>query len=344
MKPLISCVVAICNVEKYLDECITSLLEQNYSNIEIILVDDGSTDSSGNICDTFSEKDKRIRVIHQLNAGANCARNAGLAIATGKWVYFMDGDDYVNKDVFSFLEDYYGMMYDVLFFSNCIFVNGKIKNITYKYDKIEFTDKRDFYELSLATMDRYGDSKYNFKVIDAVSIWNKLYRKDFLIENKLTFVDGFPKTQDLSFNLLVYEKAKKGLFINHQGYVYRINNDSVSKRFQMDMPEKIELMIKWYKEYERKNHDERTYNALMGRILTFMRTGVVRYYCSSQNPEKYKKRKQDFLQFVNKFELNDISINLTLPIKEKILSYCIIRRRFWLCEILTKGLEMYGKK
>jgi glycosyltransferase involved in cell wall biosynthesis len=95
---LISIIVPVYNVENYLSKCIESLLSQSYENIEVILVDDGSTDSSGEICDRFALKDKRIKVIHQENAGVSASRNKALKFANGQWLMFVDSDDYVEKD------------------------------------------------------------------------------------------------------------------------------------------------------------------------------------------------------------------------------------------------------
>lgn len=99
MNDLISLIVPIYNVEKYLDKCIDTIINQTYSNIEIILVDDGSTDASGEICDKWKKKDNRITVIHKLNGGLSSARNAGIDIATGKYIGFIDSDDYIDLEM-----------------------------------------------------------------------------------------------------------------------------------------------------------------------------------------------------------------------------------------------------
>ena len=98
---LLSAIVAVYNVENYISECITSICNQTYSNIEVILVDDGSTDNSGNICDSFAEKDIRIKVIHQKNQGVSCARNAGLDAMHGEYMTIIDSDDYVLPEAFA---------------------------------------------------------------------------------------------------------------------------------------------------------------------------------------------------------------------------------------------------
>ena len=103
MDKLISIIIPVYNVSKYLDKCVKSILLQTYSNLEIILVNDGSTDGSGVLCDELKKTDKRICVIHKPNGGLSDARNAGLDIATGDYIGFVDSDDYVEPDMFQIL-------------------------------------------------------------------------------------------------------------------------------------------------------------------------------------------------------------------------------------------------
>ena len=100
---LLTIVVPSYNVEKYLNRCVDSVLKQTYKNLEIILVDDGSTDCSGKICDSIKEKDCRVNVIHKQNGGLSSARNAGLDVATGDFIGFIDSDDWVTEDMYEYL-------------------------------------------------------------------------------------------------------------------------------------------------------------------------------------------------------------------------------------------------
>ena len=100
---LISVIIPVYNVEEYLRECIDSVLNQTFSDFEVILVNDGSTDSSGEICDEYVEKDERVTVIHQKNGGLSVARNIGLSEANGKYVYFLDSDDYISENALATL-------------------------------------------------------------------------------------------------------------------------------------------------------------------------------------------------------------------------------------------------
>ena len=97
---LISVIVPVYNVEQYLDRCVCSILNQTYQNLEIILVDDGATDSSGRMCDEYAKRDERIKVVHKQNGGLSDARNAGLAAATGEYIGYVDSDDWIEPDMY----------------------------------------------------------------------------------------------------------------------------------------------------------------------------------------------------------------------------------------------------
>ena len=103
MNPMISVIVPIYNVEKYLARCVDSIVNQTYKNLEIILVDDGSPDRCPQMCDDYAEKDSRIKVIHKKNGGLSDARNAGMAVATGEYISFIDSDDWIETSMFELL-------------------------------------------------------------------------------------------------------------------------------------------------------------------------------------------------------------------------------------------------
>ena len=102
---MISIIIPIYNVEKYLEKCLDSILNQTYKNLEIILIDDGSTDNSPNICNSYCEKDKRIKIIHKNNEGVSSARNKGIELSKGKYIVFIDSDDYVSNEHIEVLYD-----------------------------------------------------------------------------------------------------------------------------------------------------------------------------------------------------------------------------------------------
>lgn len=169
---MISVIVPVYNVEKYLNRCVDSIINQTYTDLEIILVDDGSTDSSGSICDEYAKKDERIKVIHKENGGLSDARNTGVASATGDYVSFIDSDDYIEPDMMELLITTIGDC-DM---STCGAFNDYASGSTPQYtgDDLSFeTDNEKAFELILEG-----------KLIPA-SIWNKLIKAN--IAKKIQF-------------------------------------------------------------------------------------------------------------------------------------------------------------
>ena len=136
---LVSIIIPIYNVEKHLDQCITSVLNQSYRNLQIILINDGSTDSSGKICENWKKKDERIIVYHQINSGVSVARNNGIKIAKGYFIFFLDSDDFIDKGVIEEL---------VLNYDKDIVVGINYKNVFKKTLKMNLNyglyDNRDY--------------------------------------------------------------------------------------------------------------------------------------------------------------------------------------------------------
>lgn len=178
MNPLISFVVPVFNVEEYLEQCVSSILNQTYRNIEVILVDDGSTDNSGNICDSFSKTDKRVHVIHKSNGGLSSARNAGLRVVSGKYLIFTDSDDFVSpKMAETMFETISSTDSDLVL---CGFAyTDEAGNVTTQFneDNTPGEYKTDFLLSRIAAGWTFG----------AIA-WNKLYRKE-LFDN-LWFAEG----------------------------------------------------------------------------------------------------------------------------------------------------------
>ncbi|WP_026506346.1 glycosyltransferase [Butyrivibrio sp. MC2013] len=345
-EPLISCIVTIYNVAPYIERCIKSFLFQDYKNIELILINDGSTDGSEEICQKYALEDNRIKLVNQNNQGANRARNKGIDLSSGEWIYIADGDDYVTADVFSSLVQYLNMDYEIIIFNYERIENGKriIGSKKQSDTIIELNTDKDFEQLRLSTMDRLGRYEYNYKIFDSVTACNKLYRSNMIISNNLRFVPDFPKLQDLTFNLMVYDVAQKAIFINHIGYVYCLNENSVTKRYQSDFPDKMRVMLDWFEKYLKKHNTESMKNAYFGRVVTIFRTAIVLYFCNIRNTDSYTSRKVIFNDFYNDYllpvNMNGFKVGY-LPIQERLLSFLILKRQFWACELLNRIRNTY---
>lgn len=216
MEELVSIIVPIYNVEKYLNKCIDSILNQTYKNLEIILVDDNSPDNCPKICDEYAKQDTRIKVIHKENGGLSSARNAGLDICTGEYIAFVDSDDYVEKD---YILDLYKTIKD----SNAdISVCGfnKIDLYTNKIIGV-YQDKKFLYD---------DTTKFEFLFRDdhvtSVVAWNKLYRKE--IFNNLKYPEGhIHEDEYIVYDLI--KNTKNGIATTENVlYNYIIRNDSIT--------------------------------------------------------------------------------------------------------------------
>lgn len=210
MKPKVSVIIPMYNSDKYLGDCIESVLNQTLKELEIILVDDGSTDNSGVICDEYATKDSRIKVVHQENGGLSIARNTGLDIATGKYVLFLDSDDL-------YLPNSCEILYNEIEKRNAEYVIANYQNCDDdgKLWARPIFDKERYKNFKLSITD-YQDS---FFIMNS-SAGNKIFRRTFIDKLNLRFV---PKAiaEDAIFTTYCFIKSKSVYYINDVVYIYR---------------------------------------------------------------------------------------------------------------------------
>ena len=218
-QPLLSVVIPVYNVEKYLQECIDSVLGQTYTDYEIILVDDGSTDSSGRICDDYLTADTRIQVIHQENGGLSAARNTGLRAARGKFVYFLDSDDYIEACTLEHLTALAeAEQADVVFFDGFVFFDEckEDDSVSRYVQKKQYTTKSGRTMLAeLLDNDEYR-----------TPVQLMLFRRSYLTEHSLWFLDGIIHEDEL-FTFLVYNADGRVAHCHEQLYARRIRPASI---------------------------------------------------------------------------------------------------------------------
>ncbi|MCH5427898.1 glycosyltransferase family 2 protein [Lactococcus lactis] len=219
-----SIIIPIYNVEKYLYKSILSVLNQKFKNFELILINDGSTDNSLKIIKRFEMKDSRVKVFDKLNSGTGLTRNYGLDKSSGKYVFFMDPDDYIDEDLLENIEiQTKNDSFDILMFGNRVVdINGNILsekkgNIIKKYEN-NFDISRDF---------DYLLSNYNI-----FTVWNKIYERKFLIENNISF-DDQRTGQDAIFNLKIFRKINNLKIVPQSFYNYlELRPDSAQTKFR----------------------------------------------------------------------------------------------------------------
>ncbi|QIK58973.1 glycosyltransferase [Dysgonomonas sp. HDW5A] len=223
MTPTISIIIPIYNMEQFLGRCLDSVVSQTYSSLEIILVNDGSTDSSGDICDNYAQNDNRIKVIHQVNSGVSSARNAGLDAATGDYISFVDPDDYIELNTYETLIPYLANDIDILRF------NAKRKGeiLNWLPFKGEYSGDRFEQEIVLPMI---GSEKFGGMFILGV-LWVHLFKRDLIEKNHIRFNKELRRCEDRLFTITSMLHANKMFFIDDILYHYQVNDESLSNRY-----------------------------------------------------------------------------------------------------------------
>lgn len=257
-----SVIIPVYNVENYLPRCIDSLLAQNYADLEILLIDNGSKDQSGQICEDYAARFSNITAYHIPNKGVGSARNFGLAKAKGQFICFVDADDYLVGNLFSDVENQLDSQLDLVVFSYYNSIEKNLSEIN-RSAKILPTegkkDKKDFIALFQELW--LTDMMY--------TVWNKIYRKEFLEEHQIVF-ESYELGEDVRFNLNVYQHVNAVLFVKSAYYVYisgRIDSAMGQyhpnrMNYQLEELGKVDqLMISW------NIHDGQFIDQIKARIL-----------------------------------------------------------------------------
>lgn len=333
MELKVSIIVPIYNSEKYMNKCIESILNQTLTEIEIILVNDGSTDNSGKIIDNYAKKDKRIKVIHQENSGPSVARNKGINIAKGKYIGFVDSDDYIEST-----------MYEELY-NNANNRNTEVAmcsyNEKYLYNETEYVvkakldsgkvyDKEEIKHNVISTFSR--NDNYGF-----YSLCNKLYLKEWLLKENLTIDTNRDHGEDWWFNINVFSKLRSFVYIDKAlyNYVHSNNNSLMVKyrenQFDLFLDGRLKMKEIMPKEYM-------DYNEFNKRFVYEFSAYIIRTF---KEVEDSKKRNLLIRNVLNNEEVKESCKNLSgLPIHFKVASYLIKNNFKSLAFIAYKGMSI----
>lgn len=328
MNSKISIIVPIYNVEKYLEQCIDSLLHQTYTDTEIILVDDGSKDKSSAICDKYAKIDNRIIVIHKNNEGLGYARNSGLEIATGKYVTFIDSDDYAD----------FNMIENLVTAAN----RNKADTVIGGYKKVDDEGTLLFDEKYNEKIFKDSEVYNNFfsRILGAspnkhdafrMSVWNGLYSLKIIRENNIKFPSEREFiSEDLIFDLEYYKHSKCVSVIEDNSYNYRCNPNSLTQKYKKN---KFKMVNDLYNEVSKILKENMCSNDQLLRLQKMYFVNVRE--CISQ--EKRNRSKLNFFdQYKNIKEIcnNDLLLKIAsgypvklLGVKQKFFINCLIKQR-----------------
>ena len=251
----LSVIVPVYKVEKYLRRCIDSILEQNYRDIELILVDDGSPDWCPEMCDQYRKKDKRVRVIHQKNSGVAVARNAGMRMATGDYITFVDSDDYIDREMylsmFEIIEQY---QCDVVM-CDCVKEFGTHKEL-YTHDiRSGYYNEKQLKEEYYPHLLMMENVEYPATISNWLCVFkNKRGGKDFAIE----YEPGIRYSEDLLFGVSLLRQADSFYYMKGQAYYhYCMNPESVTHKF---VPDKWQDYQKLHRKIEEYFENDKTFD------------------------------------------------------------------------------------
>ena len=289
--PKVSIIIPVYNTEKYLKQCIESLTNQTLSEIEIIMVDDGSKEECALLCDELAEKDKRIKVLHKQNEGQGTARNHGLKVATGEYIGFVDSDDYVKPEM-------YEVMYKAaknndadLVLSGVCFVGGNTFAKSGEYEEKSYFDseviftKNDIKQVLLGIVGALpyesDDSRYG------VSVCKNIFKRSLLNDNKLEFVSERKIISEDTIFMIDYVKcSQKVVGIPGAFYFYRRNDESFSKAYRSDRLEKHLILFTEIEERIKDITTESEYKLYLNRIIQ----GYSRVLCSQEIMYAYEQK------------------------------------------------------
>ena len=331
----VSIIIPIYKVdEKFLRKCIESSINQTLKDIEIILVDDGSPDNCGKICDEYAEKDKRIVVIHQENKGLCGARNTGVRQAKGEFITFVDGDDWIESKMCETLYNYSTIYENVDVITSAVIRDYGNKSYNNTYSKFE--DKKLY---------QNNERKYWQKEIlnhnaNISGVYAKLINRELLINNNIFHNESLKQgAEGLEFNLRLFGKTKKIFFTKEYFYHYMYNPDSISASHN----EKNHLLVlKCFETMKQEilemdNKDE-LLEMFYVRVIYAVITTAISGYFAPNNPESYKVKKQKYKKYLTSPLVQESikKVNLkNLDLERKIILMLIKLKLFRIINLLA---------
>ena len=311
---MVSIIVPVYNVEKYLEQCINSIINQTYKNIEIILIDDGSTDNSGIICDEYAKKDNRIKVIHKDNEGISATRNRGIDESSGKYISFVDSDDYIEKNMIEIL--YKDIEKENADIAVCNYIIVKDKNNIKK-------DKNNSYNVIILSQN--DALRMCFCNEFEFYLWNKIFKKTLF--NEIKFPKGKNSEERYTLPKLI-DNSKKIIYDNRKLYYYRIRKNSIihsNEKINYDAIEADSYLL----EYMKVNHKNLENISMESFINTNFAIYNKMYIMKCKDKNKYKlitkNIKENYTKEIKKSLKNKLKIKITLFLRMRCIYNMLLK-------------------
>lgn len=291
--PKISFILPIYGVEKYLNQCVDSILGQTFSDFEVILVDDGSPDRCGEICDAYAAQDSRVKVIHKKNAGVSAARNTGIDAATGEWAYFVDSDDWLEPDAAETLYQAAMRTGADCVMSDVLVHYPKRPKRGYLFSQEFYTEDRDTIQAvqKFILCHKYSPYYTPKTIIGFAAPWAKFTRMS-IIKDYQVYFDPYAmgRFDDGIWSLYLLDHVNRFYYLPKQTYHYRIVGSSLTHAFKANTLEVLdrgfELTEKFIRETKK---DESFRKAHYGRVCMFFAMQQFQYFFNPSNPKPHKE-------------------------------------------------------
>lgn len=349
MSPFLSIIIPIYKIkEEYLRACIESLLLQDMDSFQIIAIDDGSPDRSGEICDEYAQKDDRIIVIHQKNGGVSVARNNGIKLVTTEWVTFVDPDDWAEPNLVSTLYEAQKQNKDVdiFWFDYIQEFDGKT-NVKHLKKTSGNLDEKWVYNLRIALFNflRVDGKAYEY---ETNTIWNKMYRTSLLRDNEMWFEPKARKGQDVIFNAECLQLTDKYFYIHSPLYHYRYLQESITNRFNEKVQYYNEVAFENYERIIKKFSLPKEYwNAYYARVVTRLYSCMRLYYFHSENKKSRRELYAELDTTLNNYPYCEALKKVKrsyLTKTQKIFVFFLKRRKYAALRLLVNGRIWIRKK
>lgn len=349
LKPKVSIIVPVYKAEKYLNRCLDSLRKQTLKEIEIILVDDSSPDRCPSLCDQAAKEDMRIKVIHKKNEGAGFARNAGMKVADGKYIGFVDSDDYVDLTMYETLYNEAEKYNSDLVMSGVIFVDGNMfrkegERIykTYFDEDTHFTTEEDLKKLKRGIVGALPYESYDSRY--GMSVWKNLFKREIIEQNSLQFCSEREMLSEDSLFMIDYLCCiKKATGIKPAFYNYCRNEGSFSKTYNKDGFEKCIVFLGEVEERFKRDMSPNEYQLYLDRFFQ----AFCRVLCSQaimyakDNKIKYRELRKRLKEICTHSKTRTVieSYPITqLPLKQAVFAFTI-KHKLYLLQKLIVGLR-----
>lgn len=340
--PRFSIIIPVYNVGKYISQCLDSICSQTFNDFEAIVVDDGSPDNAPQICDAYAQKDSRIRVFHKSNGGVSTALNLGLENAFGEWIYFVDGDDWIEENALEIMGKYIDNHpdIDILGFNHIRNYSNRIVKCPSITEKIYSGEEIKL--LAVSTIDpKFIEKKYSINLPAIRGRWSKVFKRDKI--RQVRFKNDLIIGEDGLFCMEAFFNSQTVLLVNEHLYHYRINEESVIHKYRENF-DYLGRKTKYFLENQTLKGCKYWRECFNVFIFTSFKSILMRYLLHKENTLKFFQKRILLRNFFQENLFNQVFLSLDFV---RVLPYYVpflaLIKLKCCCSLLVLGKFLKGR-